>query len=887
MSPLRSLSEGFRSLFRKERVEKELDEELRGFLEMAAEEKIREGMTRKDALRAVRLERGNLEVTKEVVRAAGWESFLETCWQDLRFGLRMLAKSPGFTFTAAISIALGIGATIAVFSVIFAVLINPYPYAEADRMVRLTIEDKAGVSNLVFLTGSQYAQLRQTTSVESVLGQADWELATTGTDLPEDVRAVFLTPNATSYFGVTPLLGRGLLPSDGPEGTDPQPVVVLSFSFWQRHFAGTPDVLGKTLQLAHKNYAVVGVMPQRFAWTLADVYLPLKVTNDPHEPFWPSCLKLRKDVSPETAEAELQPLFEQFARETPQHFPATFRIQIQRLRNEYGNGFERLLFLLSGAVALLLLIACANVSILLLARGTSRHHELAVRIALGATRKRIARQLLSESLLLALSGAVPGIILAYGTVALIVKWLPVYSYPPEVAIQVNLPVLLFSVGLALFTGLLFGLSPSLQLSRPEIGQVMQSSPRTIGGGLRTKRTHSLLIAGQIALTLLLLSAAGAAAEGLLRLMRTKLGYDAHDTMVVGIPLHENTYTTWEGRAAYFDQLRQQVAAIPGVVSAAISTLATPPANGINERMEIMDRPANEEQRVGLNLVSPEYFTLLKIPLLGGRVWNQAETMRGARLALINETMAQQYWANGNALDSMIRMPEVKSQPYGIAAPGSDRWFQIVGVVGDAKNDGLANLVKPAVYVPYTIWLEVYTHILVQTRAAPLSFLGSVRAQIRSVDSDQQVEGQTGVTLEGLIAAQQDWQQSRLVTLLFSSFSLLALLLAVVGLYSVVSYSVAQRTNEFGIRTALGARRSDLVRTVFASATVSIGVGLVAGILLALALAKLLASWTEGSTGSPLMLLAVTLVLTCCSALACFLPALRASRVDPMVALRYE
>jgi hypothetical protein len=215
MSLLRSLSEGFRSLFRKERVEGELDEELRGFIEMATEEKMKQGMNRKDALRAVRLERGNLELTKEVVRAAGWESVLETCWQDLRLGLRMLAKSPGFTVTAAISIALGIGATTAVFSVIFAVLINPYPYAGADRMVRLTIEDKAGVSNLVFLTGSQHAQLRQTKSVESVLGQADWELATTGTDLPEDVRAFFLTANATSYFGVRPLLGRGLLPSDG------------------------------------------------------------------------------------------------------------------------------------------------------------------------------------------------------------------------------------------------------------------------------------------------------------------------------------------------------------------------------------------------------------------------------------------------------------------------------------------------------------------------------------------------------------------------------------------------------------------------------------------------------------------------------------------------
>lgn len=876
-----------RATLQRSRAESEMHAELRFHIETYAEDLVRSGIPREEAMRRARLAFGGLEQAKEHCRDAAGTNLLDSLVQDFRYGLRMLAKSPGFTVSAALSLALGIGAATAVFSVIFAVVINPYPYAGADRMARLTIEDRAGVTNLVFLTGSQFAQLRQTKSVDGALGQRNWELATTGVDLPEDVRAVFLTPNATSYFGVGPLLGRGLLPSDAPDGADPQPVVVLSFSFWHRHFGGTPSVLGKILQMAHKNYVVVGVMPQRFAWTLADVYLPLKVTNDPKEPFWPSCLKLRKGVTPQTAETELQPLFEQFAKENPEHFPATFRIRIQWLRSECGNSFEHSLWLLLGAVAVLLLIGCANVSILLLARGTSRQHELGVRTALGATRIRIIRQLLSESLLLALSGAVLGTMLAYGTVKLIVKWLPVYSYPAEVAIKVNLPVLLFSVGLALLTVLLFGLSPALQLSRPEIGQALQSSPRTIGGGLRTKRTHSFLIAGQIALTLLLLSAAGAATEGLLRLMRTQLGYDPHDTMVVGIPLHENTYMTWEGRAAYFNQLRQRVAAIPGVVSAAISTLATPPANGIDERIQITNRPAVEEQRIRLNLVSAEYFTLLKIPLLRGRVWDQAEMMRGARLAVINETMARQYWPKGDAIGGAVRMPEVKDQPFGIAAPGSDQWFQVVGVVGDAKNTGLASPVKPAVYVPYTIWLEVYTHVLVHTRGAPLPFLRAVRAQIRSVDSDQQVEGQTGVTLDGLIDQQQDWQQSRLVTMLSTGFSLLALLLAVLGLYSVVSYSVAQRTNEFGIRMALGAERSDLIRAAVASAAVSISVGLLAGILLTLSFTKLLASWTEGSAASALVLLGATVMLTCCSALASFVPALRAARVDPMTALRYE
>jgi predicted permease len=805
-------------------------------------------------------------------------------WQDVRFGLRMLAKSPSFTLAAVLSLALGVGATTAVFSVIHAVLMNPYPYAGADRMIRVLAEDKAGVSKNFFLTGWQLQQLRQVKSIEGVLAQANWELSTTGSDLPEDVRAVFFTSNASSYFGVPALLGRGLLPSDAPDGQDTQPVVVLSFAFWQRHFGGSPQVLGKTLGMAHKSYTIVGVLPSRFAWTLADVYLPLKVTNDPRRLLWISSVKLKAGVGLDVAEAEFQGLLEQFAKETPDHFPGMFRIHVERLIDGYGNSLEHTLYVLFAAVALLLFVGCANASILLLARGTSRQHELAVRAAVGATRNRIVRQLLTESLVMSWGAATLGILLAYGTVALIVKWLPQSSYPHEAAIQVNLPVLCFSVGLALLTGLVFGLSPSLQLSRPDVSQAMQSSARTIGAGEGAKRTHTLLIAGQIALTLVLLTAAGAATEGFLRVMHTQLGYDPHNTMVVGIPLHDNTYMTSEERAAYFNQLRQRVEAIPGVVSAAVSTRATPPANGIDERIEIMGGPAIEEQQIRLNMVSPEYFSLLHIPLMYGRTWDQDETKRSARLAVINETMAREYWPNGHALGRAIRMPELRSEPYRLAAPGSDQWFQIIGVVADARNDGLANPVKPAVYVPYTMWLETYTHLLVHTHGPPLSALHTVRMQVHAVDSDQQVEGQV-FTLEELIAGQQEWQQAHLVTMLLGAFAFLALVLAVGGLYSVVSYSVAQRTREFGIRVALGAQRSDVLCIVFSSTTVSVGSGLAAGVLLTVTCTKLLARWVEGTAGNPLILLGVTLLLVCSSALACFLPARRASSIDPVEALR--
>jgi predicted permease len=805
-------------------------------------------------------------------------------WQDVLYGLRWLKKSPAFTITALISLALGIGATTAVFSVIHAVLMNPYPYAAANSIVTVVTQDKDGNENSVYVTGSQVQQLRDAKAVDSVLAQQDWELSTTGSDVPEDVRAVFFTVNATSFFGVPALLGRGLIPSDAAD--DSQPVAVLSYLFWQRQFAGSADVLGKTLQLDHKNYTIIGVLPRRFAWVLADVYLPLKITNDPAQPLG-VYVRLKRGVGLQAADAEFQSLLEQFAKETPARYPDRFRVRSKRLIDQYGQTIVHTLFLLFGAVLVLLFIGCGNVSILLLARGTLRKNELAVRAALGASRVRILRQLLTESLVLSLAGAICGVLLAYGSVAFVVKWLPESLYPPEAAIRVNLVVLCFSIGVALATGILFGLSPALQLSRSELGQAIQSSTRKIIGGGGRRRTHTALIAAQIATTLLLLSAAGAAMESLLHLLHTKLGYDPHNTLVVGIPIHNNTYMSWEARAAYFDHLRQRVAAIPGVVSAAISSQSTPPMNGWDEKFEIMGSPVLQRQDVRLNLVSPEYFSLLHISLLRGRIWDQAETMRGARIAVVNQTMAHEFWPNGDALGQTIRLPEIKNNPpLRFAASGSDQWFEVAGVVADARDNGLANPVKSAIYVPYTIWLGVYPEILVRTSGSPLSMLHVVRRQVSSVDPNQQIAGE-GASLEEFITSLPEWQRGHLVTILLGVFAFLALALAILGLYSVVSYSVAQRTNEFGIRIALGAKPRNVLGIVFASVTTSVGSGLVAGILMSLAFGKLMAEWAESGSRDPFIILGASLLLVCVSGLASFFPARRASSVDPMEALRHD
>ncbi len=412
---------------------------------------------------------------------------MQTLLQDFRFSLRQLVKSPGFTLTAVISLALGIGATTAVFSVVYGILMNPYPYAASDRMVHMRLMDKAGHESGFGLTAGQWQQIRKSPVVEDAFISDDWNLTVTGHDLPEDVAGVYLTSNAFNYFGVPAFLGRGLVPSDAIDGQDPQPVVVLSYKFWQRHFNSNPAVLGQTLQLVRKNYTIVGVAAPRFTWDDGDVYLPLKVTQDVVRSYYVG-LRLKPGVSHAMANAALQPLLEQFALETPKHFPADrLRFYVVGLNDDFVRDLGGTLYLLFSAVALLLAIGCGNVSILLLARGTARQHEFAVRTAIGASRPRIIRQLLTEALLLSLTGALLGVLLAYWALAMIVEMLPKYSFPHEAAIQINLPVLLFSVGAALFTGILFGLWPALQLSRPEVSQVMQGTTRKIAG--RCARTY--------------------------------------------------------------------------------------------------------------------------------------------------------------------------------------------------------------------------------------------------------------------------------------------------------------------------------------------------------------------------------------------------------------
>ncbi|WP_158748101.1 ABC transporter permease [Acidobacterium sp. S8] len=526
----------WKAVVNRNRVHSEVDEEFQFHIDAYVQDLVSQGMTPEEAERKARIELGRPDTQHEKYRdAIGLRAFDEL-GADIRYGARSLFKNPGFSAVAILSLALGIGATTAMFSLIYAVLIHPFPYAGADRIMNpaLVNEDRPDERRWFAMYRSQFETFAKGKSIESLLGFRAVNTELTGNDLPEDVSALYVTENAGTFFGVNPLLGRSLQPSDAQGGG--QPVAVLNYKFWQRHFRGDPTVIGRFLKLDNANYNIVGVMPRGFAFNdttgVGDVYLPISLLHDTVNPpvRWPYIpwVKLKAGISPVEASAELNVLVHQFAKENPHPFPKKFHLQLQPIIVPYEQNTGHTLTLLLAGVLLLLAIGCANCSILLLARGEARQHELAVRSAIGASRWRIIRQLLVEAIVISFSGAILGVAASYWLANLPLQLSP-NSFPPESVIRINLPILAFSVGLALLCGLLFGLFPALRLSRPDLARTMQASlRRTAGNG--SKRRLNILIAGQIAFTLLLLATAGTAIGAFLHLGKVSLGYDPENVM---------------------------------------------------------------------------------------------------------------------------------------------------------------------------------------------------------------------------------------------------------------------------------------------------------------------------------------------------------------------
>ena len=889
MGLIPQLRSWWRALTHRDQTSRDASEELQFHIDTRAEDLIRNGMAPEQAAHQARIEMGQPSTQGEKYREAIGLGPLDSLTGDLRYGLRSLLKNPGFSAVAILSLALGIGATTSMFSLIYAVLLHPVPYADWQRLTYpiLLNDDQPGSPERWFtLTWPQYQQLLKASSIEDAVGTDDTRSEITGHDIPEDVTLTYVTENIGRFLRVPALLGRNIQLSDA-SAADQQAPVVLSYDFWMRHYNGDRDVLNRVLEIDHKPYTIVGVMPKDYTWE-PDLYAPISLLPTRDRDVYPA-MKLKPGVSLAMADAEVGALLHQFAKESPQEFPSHFRMHLEHVTDRILGKAGHALFLLFVAVVMLLIIGCANCSILLLARGMARQSEFAVRTALGASRYRIVRQLLVEALVLAITGSLLGIGLAYYMAKLIFSLFPdVFMH--ESVIRINLPVLAFSTALALVSGLLFGLLPSLRMSRPDVSQIMQAAGRKVAGRAGHARSLSTLIAAQIALTTVLMGAAGAAIGGFMKMTHRNFGYDPSHVMSVPVPLHRNAYLTRESRAAYFEVLRQKIAAVPGVTQVAISANATPPDSGNNLVFEILGSPFAQREYLRMNFISPEYFSALHIPLLEGRLWDASENSRGAAVAVINQTLARRYFPKDNAIGQQIRTPTLALPPDSngqvVGVSDTSGWLQIIGVAADSVNDGLDKPVLPALYIPYSRFMWNGTQFLVRTRGLPLASLQSVRLAIESVNPDQQAVRDV-LDLQGWINHQPTFQQQRLFSILFGLFSSLALALALVGLYSVVSYSVAQRTNEFGIRMALGAQRTHVLWIVSRNVGITVSAGLITGLAIYVALHKLLIHWTQNNFSSPLILAAVAALFLLCAALACTIPALRAASIDPMQALRYE
>ncbi len=886
---MRFLATLFRNLSRHGAVERDLDEEVHAHFELLVDEYRATGMEDAAARRAARLELGGTGQVKDAVRDVRRGIWLEHFWQDLRYALRTFRRSPGFAATAVVSLAVGIAAATGVFSVVNAALLNPFPFADINRIVWLDMNDKGRPRGLS-VTARQLVALQGSDVFDGAFALNTYDMTLAGEDFPETVRTQYLSATGLNVLGVPPLLGRVFNEADGPAGEQARRVVVLTYRFWQRHFGARPEALGQTLYLNRESYTVIGVLPRQYFATGPEILVPLDLKFDPTlasvgARAWPVQARLKRGVTPRMAEQRLQPLFDQFAKEAPRRFPKEVRPLVRSLvEEERAAEFVPTLVLIFAASMLLLLLACANVSILLLARGTARAQEFAVRGALGASRGRLIRQLLVESLLLAVTGAALGVAAGYWGLPAILRLLPPNSVPVGnlIAVPVNVPVLLFSAGLAMASALISGLSPALSFSRPRLTATVRTT-----AGVESRRAHHLLLAAQIALTVLLLAGTGATVRVLIGLYRTSLGYDPHNVIIASIHLPENSYTKWADRFTFYERVRNQVADVPQVESIALaSNSGIPPESGQQSVVEVPGQDTTGGGTAILQRISADYFATMRLPLLRGRVWSDSESAGTPHVAVVNQTMARQLWPDDSAIGRRVRMPEyIRSTSYWrLPAPGSDGWFEIIGVVGDTPNVGLHERPAPSIYVPYTLMLSDTQYLILRTSRDPLSMTRSIREAVQTVDPNQPVNAIR--TAESALA-DAGWARERFVTLLLLGFAAFALMLAAVGLYSVVSYSVSCRFKEFGIRMALGAGRGRIVNAAVQPAVLAIVAGLFAGLALSVGLNKVVAQWSIGNLNDPVVLVAVSLVLFVAAMMSAAIPANRAASIQPVDALRTD
>jgi putative ABC transport system permease protein len=811
---------------------------------------------------------------------------MRTLLQDLRFGARGLLKNPAFTGVAVLALALGVAANTAIFSVVHAVLLNPLPYRDASRLAMVWEYNRPRDQHQNVINPGNFLDWKeQTDAFEDMAAFYDSRLNLTEAGEPGEVTVQFANANLLTLLGADPLIGRNFTPDDARP--DAQSVVIISHQLWQGRFGGDPSVLGRTLRLNGGPAEVIGVMPAGFQFFVrkgslagkpADMWSPFGWTEQNRVRrgrYMSAVARLKPGVTREQAQGQLSQLAARLEEQHPQ-FNKGWGVELVSLRDQFSGELRPALWVLLGAVGFLLLIACANVANLLLARGAARQKEVALRTALGATRGRIVRQLLTESLLLAAAGGAAGLLLAWWGVELLAALSP-RDLVDLGNVRLNLPVLGFTLLVTLLTGLLFGLAPALQASKTDFVETLKEGGRGGTGGRRRARLRGAFVVTEVALALILLVGAGLMLRSFARLQSVSPGFDPEGVLTMRVVLPGLKYAQPQQKTAFFRQAVERLRSLPGAESASAVSFLPLTGSAAATRFSITDRPEPPPEQAlatDVRVTDEHFFRVMRIPLLRGRTYDEREAQEARRVVVVNEALARKYFPGEDPIGKRL-IVQMKQNP---------EPTEIIGIVGDVKHKGLDAEANPTVYWPHPELPYNGMSLVVRAKGDPSALAAAAQREIQAIDPEQPVADVRTMT---------QWMaesvgRARFSAQLLAVFAVLALALATVGIYGVISYSVTQRTHELGVRIALGAQHSDVLRLVVGQGLALAALGLAIGLAGAFALTRLMRSLLyEVSATDPLTYGGLSAFLLLVAFLACYVPARRATKVDPMVALRYE
>jgi putative ABC transport system permease protein len=805
-------------------------------------------------------------------------------FQDLRYAFRLLTKSPAFSLIAILTLAFGIGANTAIFTVVNAVLLRPLPFKDPSRLVILAEKSPYPTITVSYQNWQDWRD--QSHSFESVEGMRPSTIALTGSSGdPERLKSQYATAGLFPLLGVNAALGRTFLLEEDRAGGNP--VVLLNYGLWKRRFAGSPEIIGQSVTLDSVPRTVVGVLPAGFELIFpADVYLPFTpwAKTLPDDRNWHpgifAMARLKPDVTQEQARTEMVLIAKRLEQQYPD-YNTSVSANIVGVREQMVKNIRPALLLLLGAVAAVLLIACVNVANLLLARAASRGREIAIRTAMGASRSRVVRQLLTESVLLSFSGGVLGILIAIAALGPLLR-LAAGSVPQALTVELDYRVLLFTLGISIVTGIFFGIVPALRTARLDLRETLNEGSRGSTAGPGHQRTRGLLVAAEIAMAMLLLVGAGLLLRSFSRLQEVSLGFQPDHLLAADFPLSQNAYAKPEQRFEFFDRLVQRAQSLPGVRSAAATSAVPVNAGGGAIHFNIYGRPPKSPHdftAAGYFTVTPNYFETIGAPVLQGRLFTPSDIEKAPAVVVVNATMAHTYWPNESPIGKRMQL--------GALPDDQVPWMQVVGVVGDVLQN-LGNAPAAEMYLPYRQadgLLPVFQLSLVmRTATEPHGAVSSLRTAVAEIDPNQPIVNVRSME-ENIATSTSD---TRFRTWLIGIFAVLALVLAGVGVYGVMSYTVTQRISEIGVRVTMGAQPTDVFRLIVGEGLRLALIGVVLGLAAALALTRLLKTFLFGiSAYDPVTFVGVSVLLTLVALAACYFPARRATLVDPLVALRYE